>query len=109
MLDEITLNCAPTFHASVGLFPICPSVEAPITTYFVSQDAGVGAAFQSEVTMAEIIQFIPKTERERTRLIREARAMYESVFPSADRVNERIGKPEVTHPLDSTGIDATPS
>ncbi|MDE5443191.1 hypothetical protein GWG65_17375 [Bradyrhizobium sp. CSA207] len=31
--------------------------------------------------MGEVIQFIPKAERERIRLIREARAIYDSVFP----------------------------
>jgi len=38
--------------------------------------------------MAEIIQFVPKSERERIRLIREARAIYDSIFPPAapDRV-----------------------
>jgi hypothetical protein len=34
--------------------------------------------------MDEVIQFVSKSERERIRLIREARAHYESVFPSAD-------------------------
>jgi len=34
--------------------------------------------------MGEVIQFIPKAERERLRLIREARAIYVSVFPPAD-------------------------
>jgi hypothetical protein len=38
--------------------------------------------------MAEIVQFVPKSERERARLIREARAIYESIFPSADPVGE---------------------
>ena len=33
--------------------------------------------------MGEVIQFIPKAERERLRLIREARALYDSVFPSS--------------------------
>jgi hypothetical protein len=39
--------------------------------------------------MGEVIQFVPKAELERQRLIREARAMYEHVFPSADEANER--------------------
>ena len=34
--------------------------------------------------MGEVVQFIPKSERERMRLIREARAIYDSIFPSAD-------------------------
>ena len=32
--------------------------------------------------MGEIIRFIPKSELERARLIREARANYERIFPS---------------------------
>ena len=34
--------------------------------------------------MGEVIQFVPKCERERTRLIRRARALYDSIFPPAD-------------------------
>jgi hypothetical protein len=36
-----------------------------------------------ESNMGEVVQFLPKGERERIRLIREARAIYDSVFPSA--------------------------
>jgi hypothetical protein len=32
--------------------------------------------------MGEVIQFVPKRDREREALIREARAIYESIFPS---------------------------
>ena len=39
--------------------------------------------------MGEVIQFIPKAERERIRLIREARAIYDGVFPPSDSVNEQ--------------------
>jgi hypothetical protein len=35
--------------------------------------------------MGEVIRFVPKSERERARLIRAARAMYDSIFPAADR------------------------
>jgi hypothetical protein len=38
--------------------------------------------------MGEIIRFVPKSERERARLIREARAIYDSIFP-ADPVREK--------------------
>jgi hypothetical protein len=31
--------------------------------------------------MGEIIRFVPKAELERARLIREARAIYDSIFP----------------------------
>jgi hypothetical protein len=37
--------------------------------------------------MGEVIRFLPKSERERVRLIREARAIYDSVFPPADPVS----------------------
>jgi hypothetical protein len=36
--------------------------------------------------MGEVIRFIPKAERERTRLIQQARAAYEGIFPSAEAV-----------------------
>ena len=35
--------------------------------------------------MGEVIRFIPKSEIERARLIREARDNYERVFPPTDR------------------------
>jgi hypothetical protein len=34
--------------------------------------------------MADIVKFIPKAELERARLIREARAIYDSIFPPDD-------------------------
>ncbi len=46
--------------------------------------------------MGEIIRFIPKSERERARLIRQARAFYDSIFPPADseeaRDNEAVSR-----------------
>jgi hypothetical protein len=38
--------------------------------------------------MADIIKFIPKAELERARLIREARAIYDSIFPPDDSAGE---------------------
>jgi hypothetical protein len=32
--------------------------------------------------MGEVVRFIPKSELERARLIREARTIYESIFPT---------------------------
>ena len=40
--------------------------------------------------MGEIIQFVPRSELERNRLVERARAIYESVFPTLDGV----GKPK---------------
>ena len=42
--------------------------------------------------MGEVVQFIPKSERERIRLFREARAIYDSVFPPAAPVNDQSDK-----------------
>ncbi|WP_164936562.1 MULTISPECIES: hypothetical protein [Bradyrhizobium] len=33
--------------------------------------------------MGDIVRFVSKSELERARLIREARAIYDSIFPSA--------------------------
>ena len=38
--------------------------------------------------MGEVIQFISKSERERIRLIQEARAIYDSIFPPGDSAAE---------------------
>ncbi|NOJ42144.1 hypothetical protein [Bradyrhizobium australiense] len=38
--------------------------------------------------MGEIVRLIPKPELERARLIREARAIYDSIFPPTDAVSE---------------------
>lgn len=39
--------------------------------------------------MGEVVRFVPRSEIERARLIREARAIYESIFPSADAASSR--------------------
>jgi hypothetical protein len=47
--------------------------------------------------MGEVIRFIPRSERERARLILTARAVYDSIFPSADPVSEKQNKAPVSH------------
>jgi hypothetical protein len=42
--------------------------------------------------MGEVIRFISKAERERARLIREARARYEQIVPSEEAVREQRDK-----------------
>jgi hypothetical protein len=34
--------------------------------------------------MGEVLQFVPKSELERARLMSEARAIYESIFPTLE-------------------------
>jgi len=47
--------------------------------------------------MGEVIRFISKSERERMRLIREARALYDSVFPAAHPASEQRDKQPTSH------------
>jgi hypothetical protein len=47
--------------------------------------------------MGEVIRFVPKSERERGRLIREARAIYDSVFPPSDPVREQRDTVSASH------------
>ena len=47
--------------------------------------------------MGEVIRFVSKSERERTRLIREARAIYDSIFPPDDPVREQRDKASANH------------
>ena len=57
-----------------------------------------------ERSMGEVIRFIPKSERERIRLIREARAIYESVFPPTDLMSEQ--RDDLPTRLTLSGTDA---
>jgi hypothetical protein len=47
--------------------------------------------------MGEIIRFFSKSERERDRLIREARGIYDNIFPAADPVGAKQNKAPVIH------------
>ena len=47
--------------------------------------------------MGEVIRFVPKSDRERARLIREARAIYDSVFPPSDPVRQQRDKASASH------------
>ena len=42
--------------------------------------------------MDEFFRFISKSERERVRLIQEARAIYDSIFPPTDPGGEQQGR-----------------
>ena len=41
--------------------------------------------------MGEVIRFVPRSELERARLVREAREIYDSIFPPADAISEDEG------------------
>ena len=46
--------------------------------------------------MGEVIRFVAKSERERARLIREARAIYDGIFPP-EPIGEQWNKTPVDH------------
>jgi hypothetical protein len=54
--------------------------------------------------MGEVIRFIPKSERGRARLIREARARYDSIFPPSDTVSEQPDTAAVSHAVSGATI-----
>jgi hypothetical protein len=60
--------------------------------------------YELEANMGEVIRFIPKAERERLRLIQEARAMYDSVFPPADSVSRQTDNASIVNSVNGTWI-----
>ena len=54
--------------------------------------------------MGEVIRFISKAERERLRLIRDARAIYDGVFPPSESINGEPDERRITRT--ETGTDA---
>jgi hypothetical protein len=55
--------------------------------------------------MGEVIRFIPKSERERARLVREARARYDSIFPPADPAREQRDNTPVSHTVNDSNAN----
>ncbi|WP_426608950.1 hypothetical protein [Bradyrhizobium sp. McL0616] len=47
--------------------------------------------------MGEVVRLVTKAERERALLIREARAIYDAIFPPDDPGDEQPVKPRVDH------------
>ncbi|WP_426443466.1 hypothetical protein [Bradyrhizobium genosp. P] len=57
--------------------------------------------------MGEVIRFVSKSEREPVRLIREARAIYESIFPPADPLGELQDKTSTSHTVGDGNVHRT--
>jgi hypothetical protein len=80
-----------TVVAETGAVPsrISTSYKAvSLGTIFASLESGNSSNLRSR-RMGDVIRFVPKAELERARLIREARANYERIFPQADPAAER--------------------
>lgn len=54
--------------------------------------------------MGEVVRFVPKSELERIRLVREARAIYESVFPAAAAINEQRHRTSANHTIGGANV-----
>jgi len=54
--------------------------------------------------MGEVIRFVSKSDRERLLLIQEARAQYESVFPSTNSANEQRHGASIARAVGDTDI-----
>jgi hypothetical protein len=54
--------------------------------------------------MGEVIRFVPKAEHERLRLIRESRAMYDSVFPPTESANRQTANSPIVHSVNGIWI-----
>jgi hypothetical protein len=54
--------------------------------------------------MEEFFRFIQQSERERNRLVQEARASYDSVFVPAAPISEQSNKAPIGHPM--IGVNA---
>jgi hypothetical protein len=57
--------------------------------------------------MGEVIRFVSKSELRSIRLIRKARAIYDSVFPPADPVSEQRDKAPATHRVSSANAQCS--
>ena len=102
---SLTETSAWAFHNLEGLLPICAPVDARSSAHFTAKTPPERGTLQSEANMGQVIRFIPKAERERLRLIQEARAIYDSVFPSEEVIG---GRSDGASTIDARGADIRP-
>ena len=81
----------PAFRDLEGRLPLLPPVERRPSPHVLAETPPKRGSLQMEANMGEVIRFVSKAERERLRLIQEARATYDSVFPS-DVISGRTDK-----------------
>jgi hypothetical protein len=55
--------------------------------------------------VGEVIRFVSKSEHERARLIRQARTIYDSVFPPNLQFSEQPDKAAVSHTVSGANAD----
>jgi hypothetical protein len=101
---SLTETSVWAFHNLEGLLPICAPVDARSSPHLLAETPPERGTFYQEANMGEVVRFVSKAERERLRLIREARAMYDSVFPSSQSINAQRDKATIAQTVN--GPDA---
>ena len=96
--SQFTDSRAVAFHETVtGILSLRTAggganrSRAPQSTWHDDRDLKAEAisSLGLERTMGEVIRFVPKSELERARLIREARAIYDGIFPPDSTSEQR--------------------
>ena len=91
-LFSLTETLAWAFHNLEGRLPIYAPVDAWFSSHLLTETPPERGTLHQEANMGEVVRFVSKAERERLRLIREARATYDSVFPSSQSINAQRDK-----------------
>jgi hypothetical protein len=86
-----------------GRLPIYAAGDARSSTHFTAKTPPERGTLQQEANMGEVVRFVSRAERERLHLIREARAMYDSVFPSSQSINAQRDKTTIAQAVN--GLD----
>jgi hypothetical protein len=87
-----------------GFLPISTPVAARSPPHLPAKTPPERGTLQLEANMGEVIRFVSKAERERLRLIREARATYNSVFPSSESINGQRDRTPATHTVNGADV-----
>src|SRR6266851_8852949 len=101
---SLTETSAWAFHNLEGLLPICAPVDAWSSPHLLAETPPERGTLYQEANMGEVIRFVSKAERERLRLIREARAMYDSVFPSSQSINAQRDKTTIAQVVNGPDV-----
>ena len=101
---SLTETLARAFHDLEGLLPICASVDAWFPSHLLTETPPEHGTLHQEAKMGEVVRFVSKAERERLRLIREARAMYDSVFPSSPSINAQRDNTTIAQTVNGSDV-----
>ena len=76
----------PDWPAGSAMDRICPGLPDGLggTIFALQHEARIPLNLHPGEPVGDVVRFVPKSELERARLIREARAIYDSIFPPAD-------------------------